>query len=221
MRIYIGYDKREAAAFEVCRRSIVRHLNGPRAVHIEGIEISDLRARKVYWRDEDRLASTDFTYTRFLVPYLAGYKGWALFMDCDMLVRGNVAELFELTRDWSKTVWCVQHDYTPKETVKMDGAAQTQYPRKNWSSVMMINCERARTLTPERVNAASGAHLHQMQWCKDEEIGALPLEWNWLEGWNTRAECPDPKIVHMTRGGPWFPNWEHVDYADEWRAAAA
>lgn len=220
MRVFIGYDRREAAAFEVCRRSIIRHLSGPRGIHIEGIEVTDLRERKLYWRDEDRLASTEFTYTRFLVPYLANYRGWAAFMDCDMLVRGNFEELWEYTKDPFKTVWCVKHEHKPTETTKMDGAKQTQYPRKNWSSFMLINCDRARSLTPESVNMQSASWLHQIKWAKDEDIGALPLTWNWLEGWNTREECPDPKVVHMTRGGPWFPQWQHVDYADEWGGLA-
>jgi hypothetical protein len=114
----------------------------------------------------------------------------------------------------------VQHDYRPTEKTKMDGAVQTVYPRKNWSSLMLFNCEHpsVRRLTPEVVNRESGAYLHRFQWVADEDIGALPVEWNWLEGWNQKPAQGTPKAVHFTRGGPWFPNWQNVDYGDLWRA---
>ena len=170
----------------------------------------------------DPLAATEFTYTRFLTPALAGYQGWALFCDCDFLWLGDIAGLLDYTRS-QKAVYCVQHDYRPTEKTKMDGAVQTVYPRKNWSSLMLFNCDHpsVRGLTPEVVNRESGAYLHRMQWAKDDEIGALPVDWNWLEGWNEKPSLGTPKAVHFTRGGPWFEQWRNVDYGDLWLAERA
>ena len=118
-----------------------------------------------------------------------------------------------------KAVYCVKHDHRPTETTKMDGAVQTVYPRKNWSSLMLFNCVHpaVRRLTPDIVNRTSGAYLHRMQWVADEEIGALPCDWNWLEGSDRKPAQGTPKAVHFTRGGPWFQNWRNVDYGDLWR----
>lgn len=115
-------------------------------------------------------------------------------------------------------MYCVQHDYTPKDTVKMDGKPQSAYPRKNWSSLMLFNCDHpsVKTLTPEVVNTQTGAYLHRMQWAKDEDIGSLPVTWNWLEGWNEKPAQGTPNVVHFTRGGPWFSEWQNVDYGDLW-----
>jgi len=120
----------------------------------------------------------------------------------------------------AKAVYCVQHDYRPKETTKMDGAVQTVYPRKNWSSLMLFNCDHpaVQSLTPEVVNRESGAYLHRLQWVADADIGALPVDWNWLEGWNEKPADGLPKAVHFTRGGPWFEQWQHVDYGELWCA---
>jgi hypothetical protein len=217
LRVYIGWDKREPIAYDVAKFSLERRATIP--VDVQPIKIDDLRARKLYWRDQDPLASTEFTYTRFLTPALADFRGWALFCDCDFLWLGDIAGLGEFMKV-PKAVYCVQHDYTPKETTKMDGAVQTSYPRKNWSSLMLFNCDHpsVRDLTPEVVNRETGAYLHRMQWVADEDIGSLPIEWNWLEGWNEKPEKGTPKAVHFTRGGPWFENWQNVDYGDLWRA---
>jgi hypothetical protein len=216
-RVYIGWDRREPEACDVARFSLLRRASVP--VDVIPIKLDDLRARNLYSRDSDPLASTEFTYSRFLTPALAGYRGWALFCDCDFLWLGDIAGLVPYTRN-DKAVFCVQHDYTPKESVKMDGAVQTVYPRKNWSSLMLFNCEHpsVRSLTPDVVNRESGAYLHRMQWAADEDIGDLPVEWNWLEGWNEKPATGLPKAVHFTRGGPWFPNWTHVDYGELWQA---
>ena len=214
-RVYIGWDRREPEAYEVARHSIMRHASIPLEVH--PIKVDDLRAQALYWRKVDPLAATDFTYTRFLTPHLAGHNGWALFCDCDFLWLADVAELAALA-DNSKALYCVQHDYRPTETTKMDGAAQTIYPRKNWSSLMLFNCDHGavKSLTPEVVNTATGAYLHRLHWVDDNDIAALPIEWNWLEGWNTKPASGTPKAVHFTRGGPWFEQWREVDYADLW-----
>ena len=219
-RIFIGWDQREPQAYEVARFSLERRASVP--LEITPIKLDELRARGLYRRGEDPLASTEFTYSRFLTPALAGFEGWALFCDCDFLWLGDVAELFQLADD-NKAVHCVQHDYRPTETTKMDGKVQTVYPRKNWSSLMLFNCNHpaVRKLTPEVVNRETGAYLHRLQWLEDDEIGALPEEWNWLEGWSKHPASGTPKAVHFTRGGPWFEQWREVDYADLWLAERA
>jgi hypothetical protein len=216
-RIFIGWDRREPIAYDVAEFSLRQRSSI--AVEVVPIKLDDLRARGLYLREADPLASTEFTYSRFFTPLLAGFKGWALFCDCDFLWLGDIAGLAAFTRT-PKAVYCVQHDYRPKETTKMDGAVQTTYPRKNWSSLMLFNCEHpaVRGLTPEVVNRESGAYLHRMQWAADADIGALPVEWNWLEGWNEKPGLGTPKAVHFTRGGPWFEQWQDVDYGDLWRA---
>ena len=143
----------------------------------------------------------------------------ALFCDCDFLWLSNIADLVEYAAT-PKAVHCVRHDHRPPERTKMDGAVQSVYPRKNWSSLMLFDCSHpaVRSLIPDVVNTASGAHLHRLKWVADEDIGALPAEWNWLGGWNEKPRIGTPKAVHFTRGGPWSENWRSVDYADLWLA---
>jgi lipopolysaccharide biosynthesis glycosyltransferase len=219
LRIFIGWDSREDIAYQVARRSLLRHASIP--VEVIPIKLTDLVDQGLYTRDIDPLASTEFTYSRFLTPHLAGYEGWAVFVDCDFIFFGDVAGL-QPYMDPKHAVMCVQHDYKPKETTKMDGVPQSAYPRKNWSSFMLFNCAHpsTRSLTPEVVNRESGAYLHRMQWAKDDEIGALPTGWNWLEGWYDKPAQGYPQAVHYTRGGPWFAEWQNVDYAAEWLAEA-
>ncbi len=219
IRIFIGWDSREDIAYQVARQSLLRHASIP--VNIEPIKVQELVDKGHYSRDIDPLASTEFTYSRFFTPYLAGFEGWALFCDCDFLFFGDVAKLKDYMNP-DHAVACVHHDYTPKEATKMDGAVQTVYPRKNWSSFMLFNCAHpsTRQLTPEVVNRQSGAYLHRMQWAQDEEIGEIPNSWNWLEGWNDVPATSTPNAVHFTRGGPWFDAWQDVDYAKEWIAEA-
>ncbi|NWG47166.1 MAG: glycosyltransferase [Alphaproteobacteria bacterium] len=222
IRVFVGWDSREAICYEVCRRSILEHASGP--VEVVPIKQSELRAQGLYTRTDDPLASTEFTYTRFLTPHLAGWQGLALFCDCDFLWQADVGELVALARaDRPRALWCVQHDYRPSETIKMDDRVQTVYPRKNWSSLMLFDCGHPANaaLSPARVSAETGAFLHRMQWLEDADIGAVPEEWNWLEGWsNLNHPDVEPKVIHYTRGGPWFENWQHVAYADRWLAAA-
>ena len=218
-RVFIGWDSREDIAYQVARHSLLRQASIP--VEVIPIKLNDLVDKGLYTREIDPLASTEFTYSRFLTPHLAGFDGWALFCDCDFLYFGDVADLVQYQKP-EHAVACVKHDYTPKETTKMDGQAQTVYPRKNWSSFMLFNCAHPSTkqLTVEAVNSQTGAYLHRMQWAADDEIGEIPTEWNWLEGWNEKPATGTPNAVHYTRGGPWFDNWQDVDYADQWRAEA-
>ena len=215
LKIYVGYDSREDIAWQVCRHSIRRHTSGN--VEIAPLKQTTLRELNLYTRDADN-ASTEFSITRFLTPYLAAYDGWSIFVDCDFLFTRDVTEIFQHLDD-SKALYCVQHDYTPANMVKMDGKAQSVYPRKNWSSFVAFNGAHAdvKALTPEVVNSASPAYLHRFSWTSDTEIGALDREWNFLEG---EYATPDqiPMCVHYTNGGPWFDDWQDVDFGDEWRA---
>lgn len=216
-RIFIGWDRREDIAYQVCKYSMRMRATTP--VAIQALRQDSLRARGLYWRDADPLASTEFTYTRFLLPALTGYQGWALFCDCDFLWLSDVAELFARCDD-RFAIMCTKHDYRPTETVKMDGQTQTRYPRKNWSSMVLYNCGHPANaaLTPKIVNEKSGAFLHRFQWLDDDQIGAIPESWNWLEGWSRKPLFGTPHAVHYTRGGPWFKEWHDVAYADAWHA---
>src|SRR6185436_12137772 len=170
-----------------------------------------------YRRSRGPTESTEFSMTRFLVPALSGYRGWSVFMDCDMLCRTDIAALAaETERQPDKAVLVCKHDYTPRTERKFLNQVQTRYTRKNWSSLMVFNNERCRSLTADYVNSASGLELHRFAWTEDAAIGELALEWNWLVGeypYNAAA-----KIVHFTIGGPYFPAYRDCDYAAEWFA---
>jgi lipopolysaccharide biosynthesis glycosyltransferase len=214
MKIFIGWDSREEDAYKVCVHTIKKHAS--KDVDIVPLKRDELIKQGLYTRDEGGNVSTEFAYTRFLTPHLAGYKGWALFIDCDFLFTRDVAELFSLA-DPQYAVMCVQHDYTPSAAIKMDGQKQVAYPRKNWSSCVLWNCGHPANaiITPDIVNTETGAFLHRFQWLSDNLIGELPLEWNWLEG---EYEKPDeiPAVIHYTNGGAWFKECQDVDYAQEW-----
>ncbi|WP_374450301.1 hypothetical protein [Stella sp.] len=218
--VMVGWDSREDIAYQVCRHSLLKRASIP--VAVEPIRQPDLRAAGLYTRDADPLASTEFTYTRFLVPRLRDFQGWALFVDCDFLWLDDIAGLARLA-DPKFAVMCVHHEYQPTESWKMDGVPQTRYPRKNWSSLMLWNCGHPanRVLTPELVSRESGAFLHRFQWLPDELIGAVPERWNWLEGWSRPPAEGLPGAVHYTRGGPWFKEWQDVAYGDLWLAEEA
>ncbi|PKA53103.1 hypothetical protein AXF42_Ash019011 [Apostasia shenzhenica] len=217
-QIFIGYDPREDSAFEVCRHSLLKHSSIP--LQISPIKQADLRAAGLYWRERGPTESTEFSFTRFLTPYLAGFHGWAMFVDCDFLYTTDIAGLVALLDD-RYAVMCVHHDYSPRETTKMDGAVQTVYPRKNWSSMVLYNCEHPKNLilTPELVSSESGAFLHRFMWLEDEEIGSVPFVWNFLVGHNRVDEndpCTFPKAIHYTSGGPWFERYKDCEFADLW-----
>jgi hypothetical protein len=211
--VYIGYDSREEIAYDVCKHSIDKRASKP--VEIYPLKQQALRDRGLYQRDKDPLASTEFTYTRFMVPFLRNYEGFSVFVDCDFLFLADIWELLDQF-DPKYAVQCVHHDYNPTEKTKMDGAVQTAYPRKNWSSLMIWNNEhpKNKVLTTDCVNSESGAFLHRFQWLADEDIGELSYLWNFLEGWYDPVDSV--KAVHYTRGGPWFENWQDVDYGKEW-----
>jgi len=211
--IYIGYDPRESVAFHTLAHSILRRASVP--VSIAPLMQSQLKG--IYTRERGPAESTEFSLTRFLVPSLAGFQGWSIFMDCDMLCRADIAELArQIGLQADKAVLVCKHDYTPKTERKFLNQVQSRYARKNWSSLMIFNNERCRALTSEYVNSASGLALHRFEWIDDSAIGGLPLEWNWLVGeYNYN---PAAKIVHYTIGGPYFDDYRNCDYAEEWFA---
>ncbi len=212
IRVFIGYDPREAVAYNVLAYSIQVRASEP--VAITPLMLSQLNA--VLTRDRHPLQSTDFSFSRFLTPYLSDFAGWSVFMDCDMLVLKDIVELWKL-RDERYAVMVVKHDHVPKESVKFLGQPQSKYGKKNWSSVMLFNNACCRALTPEYVNRASGLELHQFKWlASDDEIGALPDAWNHLVGYN--APRRDAALVHFTLGGPYFPDYAGCEYAEAWRA---
>jgi lipopolysaccharide biosynthesis glycosyltransferase len=216
LKVYVGYDSREDIAWQVCRFSLLRHATSN--VEIYPLKQPNLRALGLYTRAPDK-ASTEFSLTRFLTPYLAAHDGWTIFVDCDFLFTADIATVLK-ERDRSKAVYVVKHDYVPANAVKMDGRAQTSYPRKNWSSFMLFNNAHpaVNKLTPDVVNRESPAFLQRFNWVgSDDLIGELPVTWNFLEGEYPRPERT-PHAIHFTNGGPWFPNKQDVDYADLWRA---
>ena len=226
--VFIGWDSRELAAYDVCVRSLQARSGG--AVAIEPLVESQLRACGLYRRQHERRdgrlwdtlsaapMATEFAITRFLVPQVSA-ADWAVFCDCDFLWRADVRELVALA-DPRYAVMVVQHDYAPAEGLKMDGQLQLAYPRKNWSSLMLWNCRHpAHAPLAGIVNTWAGRRLHAFEWLDDALIGALPEPWNWLEGHSSPAL--DPKAVHFTRGTPDLPGYEAVPYADEWRSVHA
>ena len=200
--IFIGYDPRERAATNVLIDSLVQHSSIPLA--ITPLVTSQLEAQGLYWRVRDPKQSTDFSFSRFLVPHLMGYEGWAIFMDCDMLCRGDITALWQ-QRDQQFAVQCVQHEHVPAETVKFLGEVQSAYPKKNWSSLMLINCSRCTKLSVEYVNTATGLELHRFQCLEgDHAIGAIDSTWNHLVDVQDDDGAAAASLLHWTLGGPWF-----------------
>jgi len=215
-KVFVGYDSREDIAWQVCRHSLRRHHPGD-SLDIIPIRQPIVRELGLYTRPFDASASTEFSLTRFLTPYLAAQGGWVVFCDCDFLFTSDIRQVFD-GLDPQKAVYVVQHDYTPSLQVKMDGKRQTIYPRKNWSSFMLFNCDHpdVKALTPALVNSAPPAFLHRFEWVRDDaDIGALEWDWNYLVGEYPRPD-KTPRVIHYTNGGPWFKEWQGVDYADLW-----
>jgi hypothetical protein len=213
LNVYIGYDPKESVAFYTLAHSILRRASIP--VAIAPLMRSQLKG--IYTRERGPTESTEFSLTRFLVPYLSGYSGWSVFMDCDMLCLADIAELAaQIERQPDKAVLVCKHDYVPRTERKFLGQLQTKYPRKNWSSLMVFNNARCRALSPAYVNSAAGLELHRFAWTEDASIGEIPLEWNWLVG--EYPPSASAKIVHYTLGGPYFDDYRDCDYAAEWLA---
>jgi hypothetical protein len=222
VKVWIGYDPREVDAFEVCRRSMRRHSSIP--LEIQPLRLDALREGGWYRRPTKVLEdgtlwdvisnvpmSTEFSLSRFLVPFLCDFHGWAVFVDCDFLFRTDLSELLDL-RDSRYAVQVVKHHYEVEQRVKMDGRPQKRYPRKNWSSLMLWNCghEANAALDTETFNTATYPWLHQFMWLNETSIGPLPFQWNWIE--------MQPKAVHFSAGTPAMGGYEQAQYAEEWRS---
>ena len=223
-KIFIGYDSREDIAYQVCKQSLIDTCSKPHELDIVPIKLQDVKEQGIYTREDDILGSTEFTFSRFLVPYLADYNGWALFIDCDFLFLRDVIELFNCTHNASKyALMCAKHTYTPKNKTKMDGKKQFNYPRKNWSSCILWNCNHPsnKGITPELINNRSitGEYLHRFSWLPDSEIGTISHEWNWLVNWYQEPVDGTPSALHYTEGGPWFKDYQRCEYAVDWYIA--
>ena len=213
VRIFVGFDSKEVVAYHVLAQSIIEKSSIP--VEFSPIVLSNLNG--IFTRERNALQSTEFSFSRFLTPYLSGYQGWSIFMDCDMLMRTDIAELWAL-RDDRYAAMCVKHDYQPKVETKFLGQTQTKYEKKNWSSFILFNNDKCRALSPDFVNTATGLQLHQFKWLENDDlIGELPVTWNYLV--NEYDYREDAKNVHFTDGGPYFEEYKNDDYAEEWFAA--
>lgn len=230
LQVWLGWDSREPVAAEVASHSILKRTQTP--VDIKYLKHRELRKQGMFNRPwlvgeqmtdllDNRPFSTEFSHTRFLVPALMGYKGWALFMDSDMLVLSDIAKLFDLFDD-KYAVMCVKHNHKPNpQEIKMDGRVQADYRRKNWSSFVAFNCSHGsnKVLTEERVNFMKGGDLHSFSWLADYEIGALPFSYNYIAGVSPKLDAHTgnrPDVLHFTSGGPWFDECQNVPYAQLW-----
>ena len=214
LNIYLGFDETEIVAYHTLSQSIIKHASGPVRVS----PICSKHFKSFFNRPRDEKQSNDFSFTRFLVPYLNQYDGHAIFMDCDMMLRSDI---FDVLReiDQENAVSVVKHDYTPSDAVKYLNKVQYSYPRKNWSSFVVWNCGHIKNskLTPEFVEKATGLDLHRFTWLDDSEIGGLDVGWNWLVGDYVNPPS-DVKNVHWTVGGPYFNEYSNVDFSAEWFA---
>lgn len=233
LNVWIGHDSREAICSDVLKHSITRRTSSP--LNIQYLKHRELRAKGLFkrkwsidaltgeWIDDNdtKKFSTEFSHTRFLVPALMNYKGWALFCDSDMIFLSDIQKLFDLC-DNKYAVMCVKHLHKPKPgEMKMDGRVNQSYAKKNWSSFMLFNCGHSsnRKLTPAEVGFMSGGDLHSFSWLHDTEIGSLPTSYNFIPGVSPKMPSISggmPDVLHYTHGGPWFPECQDVAYAGQW-----
>lgn len=213
IKIFIGFDPKEEVVYHVLCASILRRASIP--VQFVPVALSTLKG--TFNRERNPLQSTEFSFSRFLVPYLSNFEGWSIFMDNDMLVLDDIAKLWNF-RDDRYAVMCVKHLHEPKEETKFRGQAQTKYERKNWSSVMLMNNAKCTALTPDYVENASGLDLHRFKWIEDEAIGSLPARWNHLVDYDQHLPTAEISNLHYTEGGPYFEAYRNCGYAEEWLA---
>jgi hypothetical protein len=211
LKIFIGFDSKEPLAWAVCAHSILRRATRPVAI----VPLTRASVSPIYTRPTGPTESTEFSLTRFLCPFLSDYGGYSIFMDCDMLVRVDIWDvMLHVLANPRRAVYCCQHDYVPKASTKFLGQQQTAYPKKNWTSFVIFDNARCTALTPEYVNAATGLELHRLQWLDDNQIGALPLTWNWLIG--EYEPNPQAQVFHYTNGTPCFEDYATCDHSAEW-----
>lgn len=210
IRVFVCYDAHETVAFHVLSQSIHQRTSSP--VSITPLMLSQMQGS--FHRARDPKQSTDFAFSRFMIPSLCDYQGWAIFVDCDFICLSDIAELWNL-RNERYDVMCVKHNYEIHSETKFLGQVQTRYEKKNWSSMMLLNCAKCTALTPVFVNTATGLQLHQFKWLESEDlIGEVPKEWNYLV--NTYPRKDGVHMVHYTDGGPYFKDYADCDYAQEW-----
>lgn len=204
MKVFIGWDSREDIAYQVCKYTIQKYTNN---IEIIPLRQYELRERGIYNRPEDIKGTTEFTLTRFLVPYLSQYKGKSLYIDGDMIVREDITNIL---KEENGAVSVVKHEYLPKSLIKKDKQDQHNYPRKNWSSVMLFDNSQCINLTPEMVNSSTPEYLHRLHWA--ETIGSLHPRWNTLVGYQKNQDG----ILHFTDGGPWLGYCRDIPEGKEW-----
>lgn len=214
-KVFVGYTSYQDVVYQVAKHSIERHSRDVKCFPIVRSALEDLG---VYSRPRKENEATEFSITRFLTPWLAGYRGWVLFTDNDVLCMEDVNKLFDQTDD-KYAIMCAKHDHNPVGEVKLDGQKQTNYPRKNWSSVVLWNCDHPKNkfILPELINEVSPLYLHRFMWLEDNEIGEFSHEWNWLVDWYSEPTDGKPKMLHYTEGGPYFKKYQNCGYAQNWR----
>lgn len=214
-KVFIGHTSYQDILFKVGENSIKRRSDN---IECYPIKQDALRELSIYKREHDKLGTTEFSLTRFLTPWLAGYKDWVLFIDNDVIALSDLNDLFDLADD-KYAVMCAKHDYKPDTKTKLDNQQQSLYPRKNWSSVVLWNCDHPKNklVTPELVNSETPMFLHRFQWLEDHEIGEFSHEWNWLVDWYEEPTDGSPKILHYTEGGPYFKDYQDCGYANKWK----
>jgi hypothetical protein len=214
VKVFIGYDKVESVAWHTMAASIYRHSSKP--VALVPVNLANLKG--IFTRERNPNQSNEFSFSRFLVPYLCNYEGVGICFDCDMMLRTDINEIFEAMKQQpGKAVYVVKHTYEPRDGVKYLNTVQYKYPRKNWSSVVLWDCSHPsnRQITPDFVNTADPMTLHRFSWLKDDEIGELDVRWNWLVG-EYDSPPDDVKNVHWTIGGPYFEEYANADFSREW-----
>jgi lipopolysaccharide biosynthesis glycosyltransferase len=211
IRLVVGFDQREAIAYHVFVQSVIQKSSNP-------ISFYPLSSNSLSFYNEihtDR--SNAFTYSRFLTPYLMNYQGWAIYLDGDMVCQEDISLLWSL-RDSSKAVQVVKHDYKTKSNKKYLNNINIDYPKKNWSSVIIWNCAHPKNklLTPELISSSDGKFLHRFMWLDEEDIGELPVEWNWLA--IEYPPNPNAKLIHYTLGTPCFSEYSQTEMSDVWNS---
>jgi lipopolysaccharide biosynthesis glycosyltransferase len=212
IRIVIGFDQREAVAYHTFCQSILEKASAP--VSFTPLVLGSLKGFSETHTD----GSNAFIYSRFLTPWLMDFNGWAIFADGDMICLDDIAKLWAL-RDETKAVQVVQHNYQTKALDKYLGNKNENYPRKNWSSLILWNCAhpKHKLLTPEFVMKQTGAFLHRFTWLEDADVGALPKEWNWLT--TEYEDNYQASLLHYTLGTPCFADYKNAEMSDVWHAA--
>jgi len=207
--IVVGFDAREAIAYHTFCQSVLEKSSEP--VSFMPLAPNTLRGYQEMHSD----GSNAFIYSRFLTPFLRDYQGWAIFADGDMICCDDIAKLWA-QRDETKALLVVKHNYKTKAKGKYLGNKNEDYPRKNWSSLMLWNCAhpKHRILDPEFVMHATGAQLHRFTWLDDSDIGSLEAGWNWLT--TEYPDNADAHLLHYTLGTPCFIDYRNCDMADVW-----